>query len=245
MDSVASLPLLLELAIVLKKYLPSGIGESYADRWAALRLQLELPVFWWPLLLFLCVHFFVVVGVRSAIILNVDPAFARQSNCQPSRQPAWRITYQSFLGASQGVELGQAPARNISLGCQPPGPALHSGTGLDQGIALGSLTVRPFSDFSRAEPLVPTFPKTLLSSTACILEILLPTRCWRRKCTHLATRSIRLAVCPIAGDYVTRSDLHTFCDFRHGGGFSPVVWSSEPIYAYGRVTRFRRGVVMQ
>lgn len=77
-DSKASLPLLLELVIVLKKYLPSGIGESYAYGWAALRLQLELPVLWWPLLLLLWVHFLVVVGVRSAIILNVDPAFARQ-----------------------------------------------------------------------------------------------------------------------------------------------------------------------
>lgn len=78
MESIASLPVLLELVIILEKCLPPGIRKSYADWWAAFRLQLELPVFWWPLFLLLWVHFLVVVGVRSAIILNMDPAFARQ-----------------------------------------------------------------------------------------------------------------------------------------------------------------------
>lgn len=76
-----------------------------------------------------------------------------------------------------------------------------------KGIAVGSLTVRPFSAFSKAEPVVPTLPKTLLSSTAWILEIFLPTRCWRRKCTHLATGSVRLAIFPIVGENATQSGL--------------------------------------
>jgi hypothetical protein len=56
-----------------------------------------------------------------------------------------------------------------------------------EGVVFGLLTVRPCNAFSNSELDVPALPKTLLSSRAETLQILLPTRCWRRKCTHLAT----------------------------------------------------------
>lgn len=124
MYSVPSLPGLFELAIGLKKCLPSWIRKSYTDRWASLSLELKLPVLWRPLLLFLWVHFLIVVGVRSAIILNMDPACARQFGLRFSKQPIWYETHQSFLDASRGVGLRRAEARNISLDYQPPGPAM-------------------------------------------------------------------------------------------------------------------------
>lgn len=124
MDGIVRLPGVLELAIVLRKCLPSWIRKGYANRRAVLSLELKLPVFWWPLLLFLWVHFLVVVGVRSAIILNVDPAFSRQLDFNSARQSISYRTHQSFLDASQDVELGQVEARNISLDYQPPGPAM-------------------------------------------------------------------------------------------------------------------------
>lgn len=243
MDGIASLPGVLELAIVLRKCLPSWIRKSYADRWAALSLELKLPVLWWPLLLFLWVHFLVVVGVRSAIILNVDPAFSRQLDFNLARQSILYRAHQSFQDASQGVELGRAEARNISLEYQPPGPAMGLRT-WPASIIVSPLTVRPFSAVSKAEPLVPTLPKTLLSSTAWILAILLPTRCWRRKCTHLATRNIKSTICSIVRDNIAQLDLPSAIS---GMVVDCVLsfWSSEPIQASGRVTRFKRGLVMQ
>lgn len=71
---------LLDMANSPSICLPSGISKGYADGWAALSLKLEFPVLRWPLLLFLWVHLLVVIGVRSAVILNMDPAFARQFN---------------------------------------------------------------------------------------------------------------------------------------------------------------------
>lgn len=113
-----------------------------------------------------------------------------------------------------------------------------------KSIAVEPLTVRPLSAFSKAEPLVPTLPKTLLSSTAWILEILLPTRCWRRKCTQRATRRIRLAIFSgVGGQY--DSNWLTFCDFRHLGRLFLVVLVLRTDFRFREGDAIQRGVVMQ
>lgn len=74
--------------------------------------------------MFLWVHFLIVVGVRSAVILDMNPTWGRQFDPYFPKQSIRYDTHQSFLDASQGVGLGRAEARNISLDYRPPGPAM-------------------------------------------------------------------------------------------------------------------------
>lgn len=75
----------------------------------------------------------------------------------------------------------------------------------------GVRTLRPFKAFSKAGPLHPTLPKILASSGACTFPIFLPTRCWRRKWTSLATKQCQES----KPRWKANMMALTFSDLRH------------------------------